>query len=162
MVKPFSSVEPDCKHNTPHGPIGKHSDPHCDRSKSLCPAKIDAQAHSEDPHGTGGQNHGKFDISGCTQSIRRDKCRNPDDWFYNRDYRHHIKTHIRTGWFHTCDHCNRLRQSPDDETADDNNHLGQYGKFLDIIHGLFFFTGTDTLTDNGHQTNSNTNCCNTV
>ena len=63
MIQPLSALETDGKDGGSQGPVGKHSDPDGDGAEVQDAGQEDGQSHTAKPHGSGGYQHGEFDIA---------------------------------------------------------------------------------------------------
>ena len=162
MLQPFATVKSPCKNNTSHCPVCKHTDPDSHRSKSQSSDKKYTQTESADPHRTAGCDHGKFYIAGSSKPISGYECHDPYKRLYNCDPHHHMKTHICTFFFHTTKDCDWFCQCKYTKTAYDDNNFCDHAEFFYVIDCFILSSGTKTLTDDRHQTDSDSDCCNTI
>ena len=73
-----------------------------------------------------------------------------------------MDTHIRTFFFHTTKDRDRFCQHKYTQTADDQNHFRNHTKLFDIVNRFIFSASPNTLSNNRHQPNANSDCCNSI
>ena len=120
------------------------------------------QKNAAEPHGQAGRDHGKLYISRGAHAIGRNKGENPYNGFQNRNEDNHLKAHISGCRIHACQSSYRFCQDKYQQTGAQNNKLRVPGYSGDVEFCLIRFSGSNGLSDDGHQADSDSNAADTI
>ena len=125
-------------------------------------AEVNAERYAQHPHGDAADNHRIFYIAGSTHTIGRNKGKCPYERLYDRDGSEHIQTHLSAFRFHAAKDGYHSAGCKDEPAADNDYDFTDTGKFFNIVDGFIIPSCTDTLADDGHQSNADADGCDTI